>query len=124
MTDKKHSGQIAWVDLTIEHADQVRDFYQQVVGWQPSPVSMGDYNDYSMIPKEGESPVAGICHARGSNQAIPPVWMIYITVDDLEQALQKCVELGGKILKPSANDRPYAIIEDPAGAVCTLYQAQ
>jgi predicted enzyme related to lactoylglutathione lyase len=50
--------------------------------------------------------------------------MIYITVDDLEQALQKCVELGGKILKPSANDRPYAIIEDPAGAVCTLYQAQ
>jgi hypothetical protein len=124
MSGKKSGGQIAWVDLTVPQAGQLRDFYQQVVGWQPTSVSMGDYQDYSMSPAGSETPVAGICHARGVNQQIPPVWMIYITVDNLAVALEKCVALGGKILKPSADDRPYAIIEDPAGAICTLYQTQ
>lgn len=117
------TGKIGWVDLTIDNAESLKDFYQQVVGWQPAPVSMGEYNDFNMLPDENGEPVAGICHARGGNADIPPVWMVYITVDNLEAALEKCVELGGKVLKPQAENRPFAVIEDPAGAICTLYQS-
>ena len=87
-------GTISWIDLTVSDAEQVRDFYQAVVGWKASPVGMGEYEDYSMnAPEDGEA-VAGVCHARGANAALPPTWMIYIVVDDLEYSMQRCEELG------------------------------
>lgn len=121
MTDQKPTvGTIAWVDLTVPQADTVRDFYKELVGWQSSPVDMGGYNDYTMMPPGSETPVAGICHSTGVNAGIPPQWMIYILVDDLEQCKKRCVELGGKVLveHPSMT---MCIIQDPAGAVCALF---
>ena len=41
-------GSVVWTDLTVNNASEVKDFYQQVVGWKPNPVSMGDYDDFTM----------------------------------------------------------------------------
>jgi len=42
MSDKPRAdiGAIEWRDLTVEDAEQVRDFYADVVGWQTVGVSM------------------------------------------------------------------------------------
>ncbi|MFA6234813.1 MAG: VOC family protein, partial [Bacteroidota bacterium] len=93
-TEKPQMGIIAWADLTVENADAVRDFYQAVVGWTPAAVSMGDYNDYGMTPAGSDAPVAGICHARGVNAGLPPVWMIYIYVEDLDASIEACESHG------------------------------
>ncbi|HMV99748.1 MAG TPA: VOC family protein [Acidobacteriota bacterium] len=117
-------GKIGWIDLTIEDADGVRDFYKSVVGWETSDISMGDYNDYCMHPP-GSAPVAGVCHARGTNVGLPAQWLIYITVADLEQSIARCVELGGAVLvapKSAGEHGKYCVIRDPAGAVCGLFQ--
>lgn len=53
-------GAIAWTDLTVPDATEVRDFYAAVVGWSPSPVDMGGYSDYAMHDARGTS-VAGGC---------------------------------------------------------------
>jgi hypothetical protein len=68
--------------------------------------------------------VAGICHARGENAHLPPVWMLYITVADLYSSLDECTRLGGQLLTPvrSYGGGRYCVIKDPAGAVCALYQ--
>ncbi|HEY9422117.1 MAG TPA: VOC family protein, partial [Thermoanaerobaculia bacterium] len=79
-------GSIGWIDLTVPNADEVRDFYSQVVGWKPEPVDMGGYSDYNMASPDGE-PKAGVCHTRGNNASIPPQWMIYIVVEDLDASL-------------------------------------
>ena len=115
-------GSIAWTDLTVDDAARVRDFYQEVVGWRPKPVSMGDYDDYSMQPAKGDD-VAGVCHARGSNEGIPPQWLNYIVVENLDESLERCLSLGGRIVRDvrSLGEGRFAIIEDPAGAVCALY---
>jgi predicted enzyme related to lactoylglutathione lyase len=119
------SGQISWIDLTVPDAAALRDFYQDVTGWTPSPVKMGDYQDFCMHPPGEPQPVAGICHARGENAGLPPVWMMYITVGDLDQSLSRCEERGGKKLRPvqsmGASGR-FCVIEDPAGAICALYE--
>jgi len=121
--NKPKIGSIGWHDLTVPDADNVRDFYQQVAGWKAEPIDMGGYSDYVMVPTEGE-PAGGICNRRGANDDIPPVWLMYIVVADLEASSTKCVELGGKILKgPTGGTHNFCIIEDPAGAVCALYQA-
>lgn len=58
-------GRIGWIDMTVENAEGIRDFYKAVVGWGHEDVPMGKYSDYSMTTPDGDA-VAGICHARGS----------------------------------------------------------
>ena len=81
---------------------------------------MGDYDDYAVKDAAGET-VGGICHARGPNTGIPPVWVPYFTVPDVEAAAARAVELGGELLRPIAGGAAY--LRDPAGTVSALYQA-
>jgi predicted enzyme related to lactoylglutathione lyase len=117
------NGSIAWVDLTIPEAPKVRDFYAQVTGWTVQPVKMGKYEDYSMLAASGEA-VAGVCHKRGSNANLPPMWLIYIVVENLDTALQRCREMGGEVLTPvrMASGSRFAVIKDPAGACAALWE--
>lgn len=120
---KPDYGTIGWVDLTVPDAPKLRDFYQRVAGWSPRPVKMNDYDDFSMLAGSGEA-VAGVCHARGGNAGLPPVWMIYIVVENLDLALENCAKLGGQAVTPvrmSGGSR-YAVIKDPAGAFCALWE--
>lgn len=119
------TGEIGWIDLTTEHATQIRDFYQSVVGWDHEAVSMGEYNDFNMHPADDTAPVTGICHTRGSNVDFPSQWMIYINVDDLDSSLEACTASGGEIVAgpfTMGETSTYAVIKDPAGAVCALFQ--
>lgn len=126
MTESKKPeiGSVGWIDLTVDDAPQIRDFYASVTGWEHSPVSMGDYDDFNMkAPGSGE-PKAGICHARGANSDLPAQWMIYITVADAEIGAARCEELGGRVLsapKDMGEMGRYCVIQDPAGAVAALF---
>ena len=116
-------GTLEWIDLTVEDAEHVRDFYADIVGWTPEPVSMGEYDDYNMVTA-GE-PVAGVCHARGSNAALPPVWLPYFRVSNLEQSLARCLKRGGQVVAGPRSAGPgmqYGVIRDPAGAAAALFE--
>lgn len=121
---KPEIGSIGWIDLTVENAVEVRDFYSGVVGWEPAAVSMGDYDDFSMTAPGSGKPMAGVCHARGGNADLPPQWLIYITVADADAAAARCGELGGEVLvgpKDMAGYGRYCVVRDPAGAVSALF---
>ncbi|KXK61864.1 glyoxalase [Micromonospora rosaria] len=117
------AGTIAGFDLTVQDANGVRDFYADVVGWKPEPLSMGDYDDYMMLAQDG-NPVAGICHARSGNADLPPQWIVYVAVDDLPASLARVVEKGGEVVRQPTGPGPggFALIKDPAGAVLALIQ--
>lgn len=118
-------GSIGWVDLTVPECDAIRSFYERVVGWTSQPVEMEGYSDYCMIPPGAQNPAAGICHARGVNADIPAHWLVYITVANVEESVRTCVSLGGSVIRPPSEmgGAKVAIIRDPAGAVCALYEA-
>jgi predicted enzyme related to lactoylglutathione lyase len=119
-------GSIGWIDLTVANADAVRDFYQDVTGWTVSPVDMGGYSDYCMNEPASGVSVAGACHARGSNANLPPQWLIYIVVADLEKSMQGCVELGGTVLSPPrryAGQGRFGVVRDPGGAAAALFES-
>ena len=118
-----NGGRIGWIDLTVDNADAVRDFYKAVVGWGHEDVAMGDYSDYAMTAADGEA-VSGICHARGGNAGLPSGWLIYITVADIEKSVAACEAHGGDVLVPvkgMAGGR-FCVIRDPAGATAALFQ--
>lgn len=118
-------GTIGWIDLTVENAGEIRDFYRAVAGWTAEDVEMGGYSDFNMIAPAAGHPVAGICHARGANADLPAQWMLYITVTDLDTCMQRVKAKGGEILKEPGTGSSFGrfcVIRDPAGAVCALFE--
>jgi predicted enzyme related to lactoylglutathione lyase len=119
-------GSIGWRDLTVDPAQAaaVRDFYCAVLGWTVEEIDMGGYSDFAMLDGAGR-PVAGICHARGSNAGMPPQWILYVHVQDLDAALEAAAAAGGRVVVPerSLGEARFAVAEDPSGAVVGLYQA-
>ena len=113
-------GNIAWADLTVPNADQVSSFYEDVLGWKKQGISMGEYDDYVMMLSDEETPAAGICHAKGVNKDLPPQWLIYIEVEDLDKSLAACIASGGKVhgekRSMGKDGKHYCLIQDPAGA--------
>ncbi|MFD2167077.1 VOC family protein [Thalassotalea euphylliae] len=117
-------GEIAWLDLTVEDAPAIRDFYKSVVGWTAQEVNMGEYSDFSMISSETNNPAGGICHARGPNAELPAMWLPYFLVADVEAAVAQVKANGGSLyteIKSMGSDK-FAVIKDPAGAACALYE--
>jgi predicted enzyme related to lactoylglutathione lyase len=120
----KTIGAISWMDLTVENADDIRDFYKTVTGWESMDVDMGEYNDYCMLSPEDNQVRSGICNARGVNADIPPMWIMYINVANLDESLSAAISHGGQLVSGPRNmgTSKYCIIKDPAGAVVGLFQ--
>lgn len=125
-TSSDSVGRISWLDLTVSTASVTRDFYQAVVGWSVQDVEMEDaggrYLDYALYTSDGHA-VAGVCHARGVNRTLPPVWLICLPVGDLGESLDRVQEGGGEVLearKGTGGGYVYAVVRDPVGACLAL----
>ena len=122
-------GQIYWLDLTVADASPTRDFYRDVVEWSVQEVEIEDggerYIDFNMLRDDGD-PEAGVCHARGDNADLPPVWMIYLPVGDLAESLRRVEREGGngiKTIQGDDGDVVYSVIQDPVGVYLALCPA-
>lgn len=117
-TDRSEDvGRISWLTLVVSDVSKACRFYEHVVGW--STASAGVDGGFEMRRPDGVS-AAAICPAGGENAGIPPVWILSLPVDDLEESLRLVREGGGEILKGSS-DAGHAVIRDPVG-VCIALQ--
>mgnify|MGYP000884361408 CR=1 FL=1 len=124
MSDEKPKiGQFYWADITVENPTELKEFYKQIFGWQAMELPMKDgdeeYADYVMTIDE-TSAAGGICHHKGPNKGIPPQWISYFYIDDVEKALQDCLNLGGELIKENRKKDgtlSFVIVKDPQGAI-------
>ena len=117
-------GSLGWLDLTVDDAPRIRDFYHRVAGWRIQDVPMGDYQDYAMLDADGTA-VAGVCHRRGGNADVPTGWLPYVVVEDLDASLAEVDALGGERLgdvKAMDGHGRYVPVRDPAGATIMLFE--
>lgn len=126
-------GDMAWMDLSVSHATQVKDFYQKVLGWRSEAVNMScdgeQYSDFAMSSNSSEETssvnfVTGICHAKGANADMPATWLPYFLITDIELAISTVQAEGGELVTDikSMGEDKYVVVKDPAGAQCALYQ--
>ena len=115
-------GRIAWLDLTVEDVGALRNFYEEVVGWQPRRVEREDgearYVGYHLLG-EDEVPLAAIHEASGERAGLPPVWVIYLPVGDLEESLRRAEDEGGRVIRlidAEDGEGARAVLRDPVGA--------
>lgn len=113
-------GTFCWNELVTPAPAASQAFYTAVFGWEPE--AMGD--DY-WGQDVGNGPMAGIGtmpdDLRGS---VPPHWMTYIAVADLDGTLTRARELGGTI-EHGPTETPFGPIAglvDPQGARFSVIQ--
>lgn len=118
-------------EIPAKDMSRASSFYQSVFGWQIQPVQMGDMQ-YSMVNTvavdEKQMPVkpgainGGMFPASDDPDA--PV-MIVVSVENLEEAVQKVKDAGGTMLverKQVGDMGLYARFKDPEGNIMGLWQ--
>lgn len=124
MSTQPKTGEFCWNELATPNVQAAKDFYGKVFGWQFSDHDMGDMT-YTMI-KRNDKEFAGIWSIpKDQQKQIPPHWMAYILVEDLNESLEKAQKNGAAVVKPVSNAGDFgrfAIITDPTGAHIALWQ--
>lgn len=124
MTDKPKIGTFCWNELATSNVQAAKDFYGKVFGWEFSDHEMGEMT-YTMIKLNNEE-FGGIWSIpKDKEKQIPPHWMAYILVENLDASLEKASHHGATVIKPAANAGDYgrfAIITDPTNAHIALWQ--
>jgi hypothetical protein len=121
-------GVFNWVDLATIDIEAAKQFYQQLFQWHFQDMPVEGPDPYSMAFKNDRS-VAAVFRMPDQMKAqhIPPHWQSYISVLDMEGAVQKWQSHGGTVLTPpfEVMDAGWmAVVQDPVGATLNLWQAR
>lgn len=124
MTQEHKAGEFCWNELATRNVKEAKEFYSKSFGWQFSDHQIGD-STYSMI-KCGGQEFGGMWQIPHDQTDIPPHWMSYILVDNLEQSLDTVKKNGAQVKVPTTKAGEFgmfAIIIDPTGAHIALWQS-
>jgi predicted enzyme related to lactoylglutathione lyase len=119
MKGKIMPNKFFWYDVMTTDTKAARNFYCDVVGWgaQDSPAPGMEYTVFNV---NGQG-VAGLLPIPedARRAGVPPMWMGYIAVDDVDEAARRLEREGGKVHRPPS-DVPdvirFAVVADPQGA--------
>jgi predicted enzyme related to lactoylglutathione lyase len=111
-------GTFCWNELVTTDSEAATAFYRDVFGWESETLQQGDGPPYHM-QKVGGDAVAGIMDRLPDMSDIPPHWMVYFAVEDVDRTAELARERAGQLLA-GPMDSPYgrfAVVQDPLGAV-------
>jgi hypothetical protein len=114
-------GAPRWFELHTAAYDATVDFYRDVFGWNTHTYSDAPEFRYTTL-RSGADDLAGIMDASQVSEGAAPGWTIYFGVEDTDAALERVVELGGKVTQ-EAKDTPWgrlAQAADPTGTAFKL----
>jgi len=120
------AGEFCWYELGTTSVDAARSFYTSLLGWSTTDVPMGPMGIYTLFQHGGQD-LAGMYKLEGPQFAgVPPHWMTYVAVDDVDATTTKARALGATILAEPMdvpNVGRMAFLKDPQGAAIALFQA-
>lgn len=118
------AGEFGWSELlTTDHEAAFR-FYSELFGWQKvNELDMGPMGKYLLFG-HGERPFGGML-TKLKDMSMPPAWLYYVEVDDLDAAIERAKAKGGRVangpMEDPGGDR-IAQLFDPQGAAFGLFE--
>jgi len=107
-------GQFSWNELATSDYKKAFAFYSEIFGWKPQEaMDMGEAGIYQLYGQPDEMPG-------------PPMWLYYVSVDDVTTAVDKVKELGGQVVNgpmevPGGDFIAQCL--DPQGALFALHSS-
>jgi predicted enzyme related to lactoylglutathione lyase len=91
-------GDASWLELMTTDAPAAMKFYSTAFGWQPSEtMDMGPMGKYHMFNRP-HGMIGGMMNKPPEMAHVPPNWQIYFRVPDIQSAVERIQQNGGKIL--------------------------
>lgn len=113
------AGSFIWYELMTPDPDSATTFYAAVVGWRISPpdARRTDGKDYRMIGRADGLHAGGVLKITPDMGPMPPVWLAYIGVDNVDATVAAIVADGGAVYMPpmSIPVGRIAMVTDPQG---------
>lgn len=124
--DKHPAGNFVWFELSTTDQAAAKQFYSALFGWEPQDMPMGPDMLYTMFRLNGRDVAGGYTMKPEDRQmGIPPNWLLYIAVDNADEAAAKALEHGGSAMSPAIdipNVGRMVVLQDPTGAVFAVFE--
>lgn len=118
----REPGSMTWVELNTRDVEASKAFYAAVFGWD-ALTTEGEMT-YTEFKLGGES-IAGMMEIPSElPPEVPPHWLVYLGVDDVDAAVTQAEGLGASVMVPGM-DFPggrFALLADPQGATFGIMQ--
>ena len=115
-------GTFCWNELSTNDVEAARKFYTELLGW-----TLHDSKDAGMNYIENEAAgqrIGGMYQQSPEHgPAMPPHWMAYVAVDNVDELAARVASLGGKVCvgpMDIPNVGRFAVVNDPTGAVFSI----
>lgn len=126
--DPNKSGEFSWRELYTTDHEAAFKFYSELVGWQRlGEFDMGAMGKYLLWGREGKQLGGMMTKPKDmktpDGREVPPSWMYYVTVTDLDAALQRAKARSAKVLNGPMEvpgGQRIAQLMDPQGAAFAL----
>jgi len=112
-------GALMWNELSTSDLDAASAFYADLFGWELKDIR-GEPEPYLAIGNAGSSN-GGI--RRSMPPGLPPQWLVYFAVEDLEAGMGRVRALGGAVHAGPIEVEVgrLAVVGDPQGAIFVIY---
>jgi uncharacterized protein len=114
-------GALCWNELATTDVEQAQAFFGELLGWQYEP----DESGYASITNGGRLN-GGIRPQTERERGIPPNWLPYFTVENVDDAAGHAERLGGRTMVPASEIHigRIAVIADPHGAAFAVFEGE
>jgi hypothetical protein len=111
-------GKICYLELPTDDVERSATFYAEVFGW-----GVRHRADGYLAFDDGVGEVSG-SWVLGRTPAASPGVLVYVWVDDVDEALGRVIANGGRVVQPVGGDpgELTARVVDPAGNIIGVYQ--
>jgi predicted enzyme related to lactoylglutathione lyase len=116
-------GTFSWVELLTSDEAGAKAFYGALFGWEWDDLPLPEGGTYTLVKKGGKA-VAGL-HQPSPENAGPPAWLSYVTVESADDAAARAGELGATVLAGPFDVMDagrMAVLQDPRGAVFAVWE--
>lgn len=126
--DAHTPGTFSWFELATTNQAAAKTFYSQLFGWDVQDFPISDNETYSIFKRDGRDTAAAYTmRPEEHQQGVPPFWLVYIEVADVDLMAATITAAGGTVMAPPFDVMEMgrmAVVTDPAGSHFALWQSK
>jgi len=116
-------GTFIWHEIYAPDAAASHRFYAELIGWKTKSMDMGPAGEYRMFVRGRKDMAGAVSTNMPQMKGVPPHWLTYIGVEDVDATCKLAAKLGGKVMMAPMNIPVgrFAVLADPQGAAFAVF---